>query len=94
MSFVTEALGTTPLAEIFKDIKPTVNPLSQADVETLRAYVARLQAGGALNVLEARDFYRVTDIITHEYPANEYSWLLFLVGGFLLGALLSDKNTK
>jgi len=93
-SFVTEVLATTPLTEIFKDIKPTINPLSQADLDRLRAYVERLKAGGVLNVMEAQDFYRISDIITREYPANENSWLLFLVGGFLLGALLSDAKKK
>lgn len=94
MSFVTETLGTTPLSELFKDIKPTDNPLSQADLDTVRGYVERLRAGQPLNVLEARDFNRITDIITREYPANQNSWLLYVVGGLLLGALLAEANKK
>ena len=87
-------LGQVSLAEIFKDIKPTITPLSQADVDTLRNYVMRLQAEQPLNPLEARDFYRISNIITHEYPTNQKSWLLWVIGGFLLGAILSTDNKK
>src|SRR6266699_2852217 len=62
-SFVTEVLGPISLAEIFKDIKPTINPLSQIDLDTMRGYVERLKAGQTLNVFEAQDFYRISDII-------------------------------
>lgn len=92
MSLVTEALGQTSIAEIFEGIKPTINPLSQIDIDTLRSYVERLKAGQSLTTIEAQDFYRITDIITREYPANQNSWLLFLIAGFLLAALLSKKG--
>jgi hypothetical protein len=88
---VEEALSTPPMADLFKDINPTFNPLSQADIDTIRGYVERLKAGQPLTATEAQDFYRIADIITHEYPANENSWLLFLIAGFVLGLMLSKK---
>ena len=93
-AFVTEVLSPIPLAELFKDIRPTVNPLSQYDLDTLRAYTERLKVGGLLDSVEAQNFYRITDIITHEYPTNQNGWLLFLLGGVVLGAILADTNKK
>src|SRR5438309_1565622 len=57
MGFVTEPLGTAPLSELFRDIKPTMNPLSQADLDQIRGYAERLKAGQPLSVPEARAFY-------------------------------------
>ena len=79
-----------PIEQHLRDIKPTVNPLSQGDVDQLRSYVERLKYGNTLSPLEARDFYRISDIVTREYPSNEGSWLLFLIGGIVLGAMISD----
>lgn len=87
---ISTALDSPPIAEFLRQIKPTVNPLSQADVDRLRDYVDRLKRGQALVPEEARDFYRISDIITREYPSNESSWMLFLIGGILLGAIISD----
>ncbi len=90
ISLVREALGRAPIADLLKDIKPTINPLSQADLDQLRSYVQRLQTGSVLTPPEARDFYRISEIITQEYPANQNSWLLFMIGGLLLGLMISD----
>jgi hypothetical protein len=54
--------------------------------------VERLKRGEMLSPDEARDFYRLTDIVTREYPGNEGTGLLFLIGGILLGAMLSDAK--
>ncbi len=89
---ITTALDTAPIPDFLRNIKPTVNPLSQADVNQLQSYVARLKLGQALTVSEAQDFYRISDIITREYPNNEGSWLLFLIGGILLGAMIASAN--
>ena len=89
---ISEALEAVPIEQLLRDIKPTVNPLSQGDVDQLRSYVQRLKYGNPLSPLETRDFYRISDIVTREYPSNEGSWLLFLVGGILLGAMISDVN--
>jgi hypothetical protein len=59
--------------------------LSQSDIDTIRKYVERLKAAQPLTAPEAQDFYRIADIITHEYPANEGSWMLFLIASFVLG---------
>jgi hypothetical protein len=55
------------------------------------AYLERVKAGSSLAPQEARDFYQTADIIIREYPANEGSWLLFLIAGIFLGAALSKK---
>lgn len=89
---IATALDTAPIDEFLRQIKPTVNPLSQADLDRLRNYVSRLRTSQSLNVPETRDFYRLTDIITREYPGNESSWLLFLVGGILIGALMASEG--
>jgi hypothetical protein len=91
-ALIATALDTAPIPDFLRDIKPTVNPLSQTDVDRLRSYVARLRLGQALTVPEAQDFYRISDIITKEYPNNEGSWLLFLIGGILLGAMIAAAN--
>jgi hypothetical protein len=90
---IATALDTAPIDEFPPQIKPTMNPLSQADLDRLRSYAGRLTAGQPLNAPETRDFYQLTDTITREYPGNERSWLLFLVGGILTRALMaSDRN--
>jgi hypothetical protein len=89
---IATALDIAPIPDFLRDIKPTVNPLSQGDLDQFRGYVARLRIGQPLNPEEARDFYRISDIITREYPNHEASWLLFLIGGILLGAMLADKK--
>jgi hypothetical protein len=91
MQLIASALEPAAIADIISKIKPAVNPLSQADIDRLNNYIARLKMGQRLSVQESQDFYRVTDIITHEYPNNEGSWLLALVSGILLGALLAKK---
>jgi len=89
---IATALEVAPIAEILTKIQPTLNPLSQADVDRLRNYVERLKQGAQLTVQETHDFYRLSDIITREYPSNEGSWLLFLVAGILLGALITGSK--
>lgn len=89
---ISTALASPPIAEFLREIKPTVNPLSQDDVDRLRNYVGRMQAGETLNPLEGMDFYRITNIVAAEYPNNESSWLLFLIGGIVLGLLLADAK--
>ena len=90
IEFVSQSLGGAPIADLLREIKPTGNPLSQGDLDRLRAYLERLQNGQPLTLPEAQDYYRITNIITQEYPANDKSWLLFLIGGFILGAMFSD----
>jgi hypothetical protein len=89
---ISTALDSPPIAEFLRTLRPTENPLSQADVDKLRNYVERLKRSDILHRDEARDFYRLTDIVTREYPGNEGTWLLFLIGGILLGAMLSDAK--
>ena len=89
---ISTALEVAPISEILSQIKPTLNPLSQADVDRLRDYVERLKQGMPLTVPETHDFYRLSDIITREYPTSEGSWLLFLVAGILLGALAAGSK--
>ena len=89
---IATALDLAPIPDFLRDIKPTVNPLSQSDLDQFRSYVARLKIGHPLNPVEARDFYRISDIITREYPNNEASWLLFLIGGIVLGAIIADAK--
>jgi hypothetical protein len=89
---IATALDIAPIPDFLREIKPTVNPLSQGDLDQFRGYVARLRMGQPLNPAEARDFYRISDIITREYPNYEASWLLFLIGGILLGAIIADKK--
>jgi hypothetical protein len=72
-------------------LKPTINPLSQADLDGLKSYVFRLKQGQVLTREEAQDFYRLSDIITREYPNTPGSWLLFLIGGILIGAPISNN---
>ena len=81
------------IADIISKIEPTVNPLSQQDLNRLQSYVERLRQGGVLVPDEAREFYRLSDIITHEYPTNEGAWLLFLIGGILLGMAIADSRS-
>jgi hypothetical protein len=71
--------------------EPSGNPLSQTDIDHLRGYVSRLKQGSGLTADEARDFYRISDIVTREYPAHEGSWLLFVVAGMVLGLALAKK---
>jgi len=89
---IATALENPAIAEILRQIKPSTNPLSQADLDRLNSYIAGLKMGGSLNAAQAQDFYRLTDIITREYPSNEGSWLLFLIGGILIGAIISDAK--
>jgi len=89
---ISTALDSPPIAEFLRTLRPTENPLSQADVDRLRNYVDRLKFGQMLTPDEARDFYRLTDTVTREYPGNEGTWLLFLIGGILLGAMLSTSK--
>ena len=91
VQIIADALEASPLAEFIRNIRPTTNPLSQGDVDRLRSYSERLRSGLWLSPTEAQDFYRISEIITREYPVNEGSWLLFLIGGMLLGAALSKK---
>jgi len=90
MEFVSQALGSAPITDLLREIKPTGNPLSQGDLDRLRTYLERLQKGQLLTLPEAQDYYQITTVITQEYPANDKSWLLFLIGGFILGAMFSD----
>jgi hypothetical protein len=89
---IATVLDSPPIADFLRQIKPTINPLSQADLDRFRNYVDRLRLGQLLNPDEVRDFYRISDIVTREYPGNESSWLIFLVGGILLGALLASTK--
>jgi hypothetical protein len=89
---ISTAQDSPPIAEFLRQIKPTVNPLSQADVDRYRSYVERLKVRQFLTPDEVRDSYRISDIVTREYPGNESSWLIFLVGGILLGAILADSK--
>lgn len=86
---ISTALDSPPIAEFLRQIKPTTNPLSQIDVDRYRTYVERLRVAQHLSPDEVRDFYRISDIVTKEYPSNESSWLIFLIGGVLLGAILA-----
>lgn len=89
---ISTALDSPPIAEFLRQIKPTVNPLSETDVDRYRSYVERLKVRQFLTPNEVRDFYRISDVVTREYPGNESSWLIFLVGGILLGAILADSK--
>jgi hypothetical protein len=90
-ALIANALEAPSISDVLDKIKPTVNPLSRADLDRLNAYVARLKMGQSLSPVEAQDFYRLTDIVTHEYPAQEGSWLLWVIAGVLLGAILKEK---
>ncbi len=89
---IATALEPTPIAEILSKIRATTNPLSQDDIDRLRNYVGRLQQSQLLTTPEAQDFYRLSDIVTREYPTYEGSWLLFLVGGILVGMIAAQKT--
>jgi hypothetical protein len=91
-SLIADSLESAPMADLLRDIKPTVNPLSQLDVDRLRQYVEWVKQNRQLTPDQARDFYRIADIVTHEYPSNEAAWLLFLIGGILLGLILADAK--
>jgi hypothetical protein len=93
-TFVMDILGPVSLVELFKDIKPTINPLSQSDLDTMRGYVERLRAGQWLSAFEAQDYYRISNIIATEYPANQNSWILFVLGGFILGAIVASSGKE
>jgi hypothetical protein len=88
---IATVLENPPIAEILRQIRPSENPLSQMEINNLRSYVDRLKQGSWLTPDEARDFYRISDIVTREYPATEGSWLLFLVAGIVLGLAISKK---
>ena len=90
-AMISRALDAPPIAEFLRQIKPTVNPLSQADITRLQNYVQRMKAGQALLGEEAKDFYRISDIVTREYPNTIGSWLLLLIAGILIGAMLKGE---
>ncbi len=89
---IATAPEAPPISEILSKIQPTPNPLPLEDVFRLRNYVQRLKQGDWLTPAEAQDFYRLTDTVSREYPGNEGSWLLFLVGGLVLGLLAGSKK--
>jgi hypothetical protein len=88
---IATALETASISEILNKIQPTTNPLTQDDLNRLRGYTERLRLGHWLTPEEAQDFYRLSDIITREYPSSEGSWLLFLIAGILLGTIIAKK---
>src|SRR5262245_44906315 len=91
IQLIADALDAAPIAEILRTIKPTSNPLSQEELNRLNTYIERLKHGAWLSTEEAHEFYRLSDVITREYPAKEGSWQLFLIGGILLGMMISKK---
>jgi hypothetical protein len=91
IQLIADALEAPPIAEILRTIRPISNPFSQEDLDRLNTYVERLKHGAWLSPQEAQEFYRLSDVITHEYPAKEGSWLLFLIGGILLGMMINKK---
>lgn len=86
------ALEPAPLDELLSKMQSAANPVSQGDLNRLRNYIQRLRQGDWLTADEAHDFYRLADLTTREYPSNEGSWLLFLVGGIVLGVILSGSK--
>lgn len=94
IALIGAALEAASIHNLLREIEPSANPLPLQDVNRLRSYVERLKHGHPLTPDEARDFYRLSDIITHEYPSNEGSWLLFLIGGIVLGLMLAPPDRR
>lgn len=86
------ALEAPPIEDLLRRIQPTTNPLSQDELNRLRLYVERLKHRELLTWEEAQDFYRLSDVVSHEYPGNEGSWLLFLIGGIVLGLVIAGPR--
>lgn len=91
-NLIATALDTPSITELLSQIKPTPNPLPLEDLNRLRNYVQRLKQGEWFTRQEAQDFHRLADTVSREYPSNEGSWLLFLVGGLVLGFILADSK--
>jgi hypothetical protein len=89
---IATALDAASVTELLGKIQPSANPLPLEDLNRLRNYVGRLRQGDWLTPQEAQDFYRLTDTVSREYPSNEGSWLLFLVGGMVLGLILAGQE--
>ncbi len=89
---IATSLDAAPINDLLSKIQPTANPLPLEDLNRLRNYVQRLKQGNWLSPDEGRDFYRLEDTVSREYPSNEGSWLLFLVGGLVLGIILADSK--
>lgn len=78
--------------ELMRQIRPSPNPLPAEDIERLRIYIDRLRRGEWLTPPEARDFYRISDVVTREYPNLEGSWVLFVAAGIVLGLMLAESK--
>ena len=89
---IATAMEAAPISDFLRGVKQTTNPLTQADLDQFRRYAERLKRREPLSREEAQDFYRIADVITHEYPHQEASWLLLVIGGFLLGMALADTT--
>lgn len=79
---------------LVRALRASRNPLTEDDIGRLRAYVARAGAGERLTVAEAEDFYRLAEIVTHEYPAQPGTWTLWLIAGVILGLVIADSNPR
>ncbi len=85
------ALEPAPIDDLLRQIQPTPTRFLWR-TRTACGTVRRLKQGDWLTPEEARDFYRLTDTVSREYPSNEGSWLLSAVGGLVLGLILADPK--
>ncbi len=79
--------------QLLSRVKPG-NPISQAELERLKTYVARTQQGELLTSEEARDFYNISKKLESEdaYKTDVGAILLVGLAAFILGFVMGSSN--
>ncbi len=79
--------------QLLKRVKPG-NPISQAELERLKTYVARTQRGELLSKEEAQEFYNLSKKLESEdaYKTDVGAILLVGLAAFILGFVVGSSN--
>jgi hypothetical protein len=79
-------------------VKPTGNPVTQQELDQLKAYVQRAQQGGPFTASEARDFSALADRVARDYAGQDWvsdliKLALFIFALYAIAELLKPKTT-
>lgn len=75
-------------------LRPSGNPVSAADINRLREYVRRAEAGGTFSPEEAKDLRDLAETISMDSPRDEWVTELLKLALFIFGVYVHSEIFK